>query len=60
MSGYEILSLLVLGVLLVFASSACNPWVYAERMRHFRNAMRNIMSPFMKCRLPTGSLKTSR
>lgn len=36
------------GILAVFFSCSCNPWVYAWRLRHFRNAVKNILLSIFK------------
>ena len=33
----------------MFASSACNLWVYAVRMRYFRAAIKNILCRVVRC-----------
>ena len=39
------------GLLVVFFSSAANPWIYAIRMREFRNAMRSVLRKVFPCSL---------
>ena len=41
------------GVLVAFISSAVNPWIYAIRMRGFRNAMKAIVGKILPCNIFT-------
>lgn len=43
------------GALVSFASSACNPWVYAARLKEYRQAFKSIFNCICPCKLSMAS-----